>query len=103
MKIPFGSKIKDLKGDEIKSGDVVLTLGVVCTTALLSAHEADQAVGGNEKVRRFKLAMAADQQQEVDMKAEDVALIKSLVARHYAPLVVGRAFDLLDPSDFKEE
>ena len=34
---------------------------------------------------------------EVELKSEDVALIKTKIGEQFAPLVVGRAFDLLEP------
>jgi hypothetical protein len=48
-------------------------------------------------VRRFRLAEIAARGGEREVKVEDVALIKQLLGKAFAPLVVGRAYDIIEP------
>jgi len=97
MKINFSVKLKNLKGEEIK-GDKgeALTLGDACTNALLFS-EKDERIEGKEKVRRFKLAHKIYGTKEpISVEAEDIVVIKDLVARVYTTLVAGQAWQLLE-------
>ncbi len=60
-------------------------------------------LSGEEKVRRAALAQRIYTSKEpLALKVEDVALIKKLVGKAYAPLVVMRAWSILDPDSVKE-
>jgi hypothetical protein len=48
-------------------------------------------------VRRFRLAEIVAKGGEREVKVEDVALIKTLIGKAFAPLVVGRAYDIVEP------
>ena len=87
-KVKVNVKIKDLEGNEGEG-----TIGQAIRNALLANEEKDTA---DDKLKKYKLAMdcIAD---EVDLKAEDITLIKKCVGKHFPPLVVGRVFDVIDP------
>lgn len=79
------------------------TLGSVCESALLAqyADERDPVSGketitAEDKYARWKLA-GKMQGKDVTLTAEELALIKKLVGKAYAPLIVGQAWSLLDP------
>ena len=48
------------------------------------------------KVKRFRLAEVASKGGQQELAVEDVALIKTLIGKAFAPLIVGRAFDIID-------
>lgn len=97
MKIDFSKEILDLENNAVKSeaGEVV-TLKSVSTTALLNPR-AGVEPNADAAVKKFSLAMTIHGAKgPVDLKAEEVVLLKASIGAIYAPLVVGRAFELLD-------
>jgi len=67
------------------------------TEALLASYEDEKSLSGEEKASRYTLALAIHASVEpLDLKAEDVVLIKKLVAKGYGPLIVGQAWMLLE-------
>ncbi len=99
MKVNFDTVLVDLRGSPIKdSGSEDLTLSAVCCTVLLSPYPDEQNLGGKDKVRRYKLALKVSEGGEQEVSAEDISDLKALIAKGYAPLVVGRAYEILDPS-----
>ena len=97
MKIDFSAAIKDFDGDAVKDGDKEATLGRVACTALLASYADEQNLAAEDKVKRFRLAEIAAKGGEREVKVEDVALIKQLIGKAFAPLVVGRAYDIIEP------
>ena len=97
MKIDFSAVIKDLAGEAVKDGDKDATLGRVACTALLASYADEQNLAAEDKVKRFRLAEIAAKGGEREVKVEDVALIKQLIGKAFAPLVVGRAYDIIEP------
>lgn len=97
MKIDFSATIKDFDGTDLKeAGDKPVTLGMIAVRAL-NANFTDEAnLPAEEKVRRFGMALKISEGGEVDFKAEDIAEIKKVIGRAFNPLIVGRAFALLD-------
>lgn len=96
MKIDFTAPIRDLKGKPILDGEQALTLKSVATNALLAA-DPDEKTSGEDKMQRFKLALEIENADTpLDLKVEQVATLKLLVARLYVPLVVGRAYEIFD-------
>lgn len=101
MKIDFLQTIKTLEGEAIpnpdsKTGDA-LTLKTVCINSLLASDRESEQESGEKKYERYLLAQKIHAgNEEEEFKAEDVALIKKLVGKIYIPLVVGRAFEMLD-------
>lgn len=100
MKINFNQPILDLTGkNSVKDPDGgTVTLGSACMTALLYLHPDEQGLSGIEKAERFAVAMkiAAAGEGEADVSAEDIVKVKLVVGKLYNPLVVGRAYSLLD-------
>ncbi len=95
MKINLSTVITDLSGEAVKDGEKDLTLSTVCISALLMPDQQDQPA--KEKVERFHLAEKVHAAGEQDLSVDDVALLKKLIGKLFPPLVVGRAFAVLDP------
>ena len=97
MKIDFSAVIKDLDGEAVKDGEKDATLGRVACTALLASYADEQDLAAEDKVKRFRLAEVAARGGEQEIKVDDVALIKTLIGKAFAPLIVGRAYDIIEP------
>lgn len=86
-----------VEGKEVVRKVTKLTLAAVATSALLANHQDERDLSGTDKVTRYKLAQRInDADREIEMSAEEVTLLKTLIGKAYAPLVVGQAFDLLE-------
>lgn len=96
MKINFDTLITDLKGEPIKENGKDFTLGDAAQVALLSPYADERDLDGKAKVERFMVATTAALGGEQDVTAEDVALIKKLIGKAYGPLVVGRAYEIIE-------
>lgn len=99
MKVDFNYVIRDLKGEAVMDGKDEFTLKNVACNALLMPYPDEQQLSGTDKYRRFKLAdkISAANGEAVDLSVEEVADLKKLIAKAFSPLVVGRAYDKLDP------
>lgn len=109
MKINFDQALKTLDGAPLErmvqacescgrpTETSPMTLRSVCTDALLTPHAKEDNLGGEEKHRRYKLAILITAQDEVDLPPKDIALLQELVADLYAPLVAGQVWEMLDP------
>lgn len=101
--IDFTSKLSQLDGSQFKDQtgkDVETTLGSVAESALVNSYADEQNLPGEEKFRRYQLASkihGADRKNLV-LSPEETALLKKLIAKAFPPLVVGKAWELLDPS-----
>lgn len=100
MKIDFLQQIKTLEGEAIpnpdsKSGEI-LNLKAVCINALLTVDRESEQESGEKKYERYLLAQKIYEGKLQEFKVEEIALIKKLVGKLYVPLIVGRAFEILD-------
>lgn len=99
MKVNFGTKLKTLEGKPIKKGNANsddATLGSVSINALLSLTDEDRKLDALKKFEMGKLAKRIYDGKEIDLKAEEITLIKKRIGMMYPPLVVFRAYELLD-------
>lgn len=96
MKIDPAAAILDLNDEPVISEGKPLTLRVVMQTALISPLRGDEDMKADDKVRAFNLAVDA-KAPEMEITAENMTFLKARIGRAYAPVVVGRAFALLDP------
>lgn len=85
------------------------TLARACCEALTAIFGDEQDIKGDEKLTRYLLASkihnAVDEVEgngSVDLKAEDVALLKRLVAKLFGPNIVGPAWQALEGEDQKK-
>ena len=97
MKLDFSKKILGVKGEAIKQQDETdMTLGGVTANALLSVFDSERNLDGASKAKRFKLAMRVIDGGEQDLQVEEVAEIKKVIALAYGPLIVGRAYEIIE-------
>lgn len=93
LKVP---PIRDAKG-EIIEPERNLTLRKVCLDAI-QAQLPNDTPDGEEKFKRFRLAIRLSSEDEPDLSAEEITKLKRLIGLGFGALVVGRAYEILDPS-----
>ena len=98
MKIDFSRILTNFDGKPIltpEKGEPV-DLKTASMTALLGQYQDERNLSGEEKFKRYELAKKIHQSGEIELKSEEIALIKSLVAKAYAPLAVGKLWEMLE-------
>jgi len=97
MKIDFTKQLKDLDGKTIVEKDGAITLKSICINSLMANYQDEKNLSGEEKFKRYELAMKISENgKDVDLKAEDISLIKQLVGKAFTPLVVGQTYKMLE-------
>ena len=97
----FNTPIVNLDGSPVLGDDKQpLSLATVAESALLLSYVDEQnTITGNEKVRRWMLANTIRHEpKNPTLTSEDITTIKNLIAKAYSPVVVGQAWQLLDPA-----
>jgi hypothetical protein len=90
--------VYDLDGepvvDRIKGMDRPATIKhfVVNALALVNGEQ----VSGEEKMKRYKLAMRLNEGGKQEFTPEELALIKSVIGVMYSPLIVGQVYEWAD-------
>jgi len=91
-----GKPMVDEKGTPLD-----MTLGSVTEVALLSEVPSEQSLSVDEKirnkVRRFALAQRIHDKKDVTLTPEELVLIKRLIGERYPAVVVGLAYQALQP------
>lgn len=107
MLINFDVPITDFDGEVIKTERVVagklenvdMTLGRVCMTALSAIHDKDKDMQGEEKFANYKLGLKiSDNLKGCELTVSDIAKLKTRIALIFGPVIIGRAWTLLDPA-----
>jgi len=87
-------------GVRIESGK--RTLKSVAVEALQLSFADEQQISGEEKAKRWVLATRIYANPEnIDLKTEEISIIKKLIGKAYGPLIVGQAWKILDPASIK--
>ena len=109
-KIDFTAVLTDQDGialtDCIKLGDddpkkckeVPFTLGRASIRALTAKWPDEQNLDGREQFARADLGMRVYKSDSVALSSEDITLLKRLIAKAYGPMIIYRAWKILDPS-----
>lgn len=95
MKINLKQELRTLDGTRPlrdEKENVVLLRDVLCNTLLATDDSAD----GKERARRGMLAYKIYGNDELDLDVDDVKLLKDLVGKQYAPLVVFQVWEMLE-------
>ena len=93
-------KIKDEIAMQANGGTPVsLTLGRACAHALCATFEDERNLSGEEKFQRGMLAVEVRDNAAAELKAEKVTQLKKVLAKLYGPIVIYRAYPLLDPQE----
>lgn len=99
MKIDFGQSLREfLTDDAIKDGDKPATLGLACINSLLAPDQNDNPTG-EEKLRRYHLAMRIRDSigaGGLDLPVEDLAYIKERMGKTHTVLIYGQVSEMLE-------
>jgi hypothetical protein len=88
--------IKDTEGKVLRP-ERDFTLRKACTEALQTNGLAGDTLDGEERYRRYQLAIRIMSEDSPDLSAEEVAKLKRLIGLAFGAIVVGRAYEILDP------
>ena len=95
MKIKINQKLKDSDDKDIIIGNrPAMTLRDVIVSSILNPAEKETQEQKYEKYSLFK--KLKDAKDEVELKIEDIALIKKAIGEIQPPLVLGQCWDLLE-------
>lgn len=103
MKIDVNYQFKTLDGKGIKGPSedkkkqgLPFTLRKVCVAVLLNPTEDN--LKADDKIERYYLAQKIHKSDGlVDLRSEEITLLKELIAVPYPPLTVAQAYEILDP------
>jgi hypothetical protein len=104
LAIDFKAPITQLDGSTIPvSGEdkSPLTLGKVCEDSLVATLPNDQPTPA-EKNQRFWIALKIHEGKS-DLTADEITITKKVIGLAYGPLVIGRAYALLDPASVPKQ
>jgi hypothetical protein len=89
-----GASFVDVKGEP-------LTLGVLSSHVLGVKYQGEENLSGDEQYKRFLLSERVYQGGSQEVSAEDVALLKHLIAKACEPRLLGPAYRSLeqDPAE----
>lgn len=104
MKIDFTQVLKDLDGKEIKGPDGDITLGFICVDALLAPLKGEtEKPNAADTIRWYEFAKAIHKGEEMDLKAEDIALLKGRILKIRPTLIYGITSDMLEKKEDAEK
>ena len=104
LALDFTQPLTTLSGQPFTDPDskVTITLATIAENALLQAYPDEQNLSGEEKLKRYTLARKIeDNKQKAELSAEEIALLKKLIAKLYNPLILGQSWKMLDPASVK--
>lgn len=99
MKIDFGAKIIDAKGDEMKVDGATATLGACAFRALIINFPSEKSVTAADKFNRGLIAEIAYKQAEAELSIKDISTIKAVIGLAYDPWVVMQCYRAIEGSD----
>ena len=99
MKVNVTKVIKDFNGNAIKDGEADVIARPLLVNALTLLGQDDKELSGDDRFKRYKLAIKITDNDEVDLTSEEVSHIKGIVGKMFQPLIVGRLFDILEGNE----
>ena len=101
MKINLKEILKDGRDANMvdpTSGET-LTLETISYIALSSMTQQEVNLGRDERLKRGRLAqrIVSAENGEIDLKSEEITLIKQCIGNSFGPWVVAQTEDMLDP------
>ena len=99
MRLDTTTVLVDFTGAPILKDEKSLTVGATLIEALLGLVDGGPAVTGEEKLDRYRLARRIRDNASINLKAEDVVLLKRLTGAFYVPVVAGQLWEILEGQD----
>lgn len=98
--IDFSTVITDYDNNPVKQNDKELTLRDVSVMALITPYQDEQNLTATERFERGRLAnVIHDAKEPISLKSQEVTTLKAVVGKAFSPLVVFRAFPLIDAAE----
>ena len=96
MLVKVNVPIKTLDGqvmkDNVDGKAVDATVRMAMVNSILAPVDKESGI---DKVKKYELAKLIYANDEVDLNEDDIKLIKDVVGKGFAPIVVGQIFELL--------
>jgi len=94
-------EIRREKGEEGKKVSEPIIFGMVCIRSLVVDYPEERGITGEDKYKRGTLATKINRAMdtgsgEMDLEAEEVVLLKNLIAKGYTPIIVKQTWDILE-------
>lgn len=103
MKVKMDQRILNEEDQPIKVKDKPdLTLRDVCVNSLLSTQQEDKEKEKFERYEVFQKIKKLDKDGMVDLKSDEIVIIKKAIGLFQPPLLLGQAFDMLEGKGTKE-
>jgi len=96
VKIDTFYVFRDMDDKEIKINGKVQTFAIISCQALLGVAE-NTNPSGDDKVMRYNLALRLHNNDITDLNLDELKLLKDLIGQAFTPLIVGQAWELLEP------
>lgn len=94
-KVPSGEK--NLMGADIMIDGPEVTLKSVAIAALTAIFDDERNLSGEEKVKRWELAMKVKNGGDlVELRTDEIVMIKKLIGKAFGPVVCGQAWQILE-------
>jgi len=92
--------IKDTEGRVLRP-ERDFTLRKACTEALQALNLSGDSPDGEERFKRYQLALKIMSSEEPDLTVEEITKLKRLIGLAFGTIVVGRAYEIHDPTPSK--
>lgn len=100
--------VKDIKGEDLiavtdfdENNRPIrgpISIRDIVSNAVLASYEDEKALAGKKKMERYMLAQKLNgKDSEIELEAEEVAMVKDLVGKGSSPVAVGAVWSLFDP------
>lgn len=97
MKINTEKILKTMDGKNLKKeDDQDVLIKDVILNSLLAHFPDEQGLTGEEKVKRYALALKVHKNAAPDLSIEDLSMVKKLVGKMYPALIVGQMWEVLE-------
>ncbi len=96
MKVDVTQCLTAIDGQPLQDDGQPILLRTACINALMATLQEDQKQTGEEKLNAWTLAKRLQEEDQPDLKVEEVAKLKERVGLCYSPAIVGPAYQILD-------
>lgn len=98
MKIDFNTALRDMDGKVLVAEDgKEATLKGAAINALLGVFQDESTLSGEDKLKRWEIAVKVKGSDlTTEFSIEELVVIKKMIGKAYAPMIVGQAWKLLE-------
>jgi hypothetical protein len=104
--IDFATVLTGYDGGAISDGSepqTPFTLGSAAVRALVIPYDDERTLSPEDKFKRGELAARIHAATSLSLKSEEITLLKKLIGKAYSPLIVFRAWPLLDAAETRKD